>query len=389
MAFMLEKGFRYLNQRSVFRKIRENGVITRRQIAQQMDLSFQTVANIVSELLETELVVSDGLINQNAGKRPESLKVNPSGLYAAGVLLDRTGFEATLIDLLGGCQARSTHPLSSLQPDITLRQIADVIEDFLVTMNIPSERFAGVGISSPGPIDFRVGAVSKPPNFPGWTFVPIQQRLSDMIGYPVTLVKDSHAAALAEIWALNNASASSLFYLYFSAGIGGALVVNRRIWTGFSGNAGEIGHVVVSEEGACECGRIGCLEAVWSLGRAANEAHLSLEDLVRLLQEESSPQWEQWQKGIPLLARVVVDVANMIEPETIIIGGPQGEQIGDNLIGPLNDALQREGFVHNLRPITARMAIAKNAASVGAGLVQINTTLTMASNSSGVLGLDI
>lgn len=389
MAFLLARGFRYPNQRLVFRQIRLAGSVTRRQLMQLTDLSFQTVSNIVAELMDMELVVSDGMVNQAAGKPAESVKVNSAGLYGVGILLDRTGFEATLIDLLGQTQARSVHTVSSVHPEETLRQMVAITQEFLHTMDVPSERFAGVGIAAPGPIDFRSGAISHPPNFPGWSFVPLRQQLADMLGCAVSLIKDSHAAALAETWSLNTEVPSSMFYLYFSGGIGGSLVIDSRVWTGFLGNAGEIGHVRVANTPQCDCGRQGCLEAVWSLGRAAHKANRSVEEYAALLNKRTAPYWKEWCQGVPLLTQAVVDVVNVLEPEVIILGGPQGEAICRDLVAPLNSAVQREGFVHNLRPIMVRTAVVPNAASMGAGLVQINVALTPDMDAGSVLGLVI
>ena len=389
MAFPIESVFRYPNQRMVFRQIRQARSVTRRQLTQVTDLSFQTIVNITAELTDMNLVVSDGLINQSSGKRAESLKINPSGRYAVGILLGRSGFQANLIDLLGHSQKRTVRTLSSLHPDETLEAIADVTNDLVTALPIPRERFAGVGIASPGPIDFRTGAISQPPNFPGWSFVPLQARLEDMLGCSVSLIKDSHAAALAEMWALNTDAPSSLFYVYISAGIGGSFVIDNRLWTGFLGNAGEVGHVVVADAPQCDCGRQGCLEACWSLDTAARKAHKTVENFVPLLTNKVSPYWDDWQQGVPLLSRAIVDVVNILEPEAVMIGGEFRSQICHDLVSPLNDALQREGFVHNLRPILVRLATVENAASMGAGLMQMSSILTSQVGTQGVVGLQI
>ncbi len=385
-----DRGFRYANQRIVFRTIRQARSVTRRQLTQQTDLSFQTVSNIVSELLEMGLVMSDGLAtNQPAGKPAESIKIDPRGLFAIGVLLDRMGFQLNLIDLLGNSRVRVSESLPSGQPDTTLRRITAISREVLAGAQVPENRFAGIGIASPGPIDFRYGAVSRPPSFPGWAFVPLQQRLADMLNCSVSLIKDSHAAALGEIWALNTEAPSSLFYLYFSAGIGGALVIDNRIWTGFLGNAGEIGHVTVAHDPECDCGRRGCLEAVWSLGRSAGQAGIPVDRFAKLLKTKTAPYWDEWQQGIPLLTQATLDVVNVLEPELIVIGGPQGEEVGPDIISALNGGLQREGFVRHLRPIAVRPSMLSGAASIGAGLLQLNTSLTSDIRSSGEIGLGI
>lgn len=389
MAFPQDEGFRYGNQRVVFRAIRHAGSVTRRQLSLETALSFQTVANIVNELLEMKLVISDGLVHQAAGKPAEAVKVNPSGLYAVGILLGRTGFELDLVDLSGNSLAHMVESVSSVHPDTVLNRIATIARDVLKQADIPLSRFAGVGLASPGPIDFRYGAISRPPNFPGWAFVPIQQRLSELMDCPVTLVKDSHAAALAEVWGLNAQAPASLLYLYFSAGIGGALVIDGRIWSGFLGNAGEIGHVRVADEPACDCGRTGCLEARWSLGRIAADANLSVGTLASLLHQKTAPHWERWQSGLGLLAHTTIDVVNVLEPEVIVIGGPQGDDLSPYIIPVLNRALQQDGFVRHLRPYSVQSAVVRNAASMGAGLLQMNAGLSGTIGSYRDVGLDI
>lgn len=389
MPLLQGPALRYLNQRAVFRTIRHAGTITRRQLSHQTALSFQTVSNIVAELFEMKLIVRDRLVQQAAGKPAESVKINPSGLYAVGLLLGRDGFHLDLIDLVGNTLVHTVESASAPHPDIVLTRVATVVQNVLNQADIPPSRFAGVGLAAPGPIDFRYGAISRPPNFPGWEYVPIQQQLGDLLDCSVTLVKDSHAAALAEVWGLNAQAPTSLFYLYFSAGIGSALVINGRIWTGFLGNAGEIGHVQVGNGPACDCGRSGCLEARWSLGRMAADANLSVATLAGRLNSKTSPYWERWQPGLGLLAQTTIDVVNVLEPEVIVIGGPQSDDIGPHVIPALNRALQQQGFVRHLRPYTVHQAVVQNAASIGAALLQINTSLAAPSGANQEVGLDI
>jgi len=117
------------------------------------------------------------------------------------------------------------------------------------------------GVSSPGPIDLANGGIGCSPNMV-WANVPLCRDLATGLGIPTALQNDANAGALAE-WFFGAARGRRDFiYLTMSTGIGGGLVAAGRLIEGLSGNAGEVGHVIVDREGpVCGCGMRGCFEA--------------------------------------------------------------------------------------------------------------------------------
>ena len=106
-----------------------------------------------------------------------------------------------------------------------------------------------VGISSPGPLDPWRGVIHQLPNLPGWTDVPIAERVSAALDLPVTLERDTNVALLAE-WRHGAAQdADNAVYVTVSTGIGGAIVSNGQLVRGPDGTAGEVGHLTVHLDG--------------------------------------------------------------------------------------------------------------------------------------------
>ncbi|MGN9840758.1 ROK family protein [Nonomuraea sp. H19] len=122
----------------------------------------------------------------------------------------------------------------------------------------------GVGVGCGGPMIWPDGEVS-PLNIPGWRGFPLRARLAARFpGSPVRLHNDAICLAVAEHWKGAGQGSADMLGMVVSTGVGGGLILQRRLVNGGTGNAGHIGHVVVEPEGGppCGCGGRGCLEAV-------------------------------------------------------------------------------------------------------------------------------
>jgi glucokinase len=124
---------------------------------------------------------------------------------------------------------------------------------------------AGIGLSSPGPLDPWRGVVVAPPNLPGWTNVPLAARVGSALGLPVFLERDTNVAVHAEWRHGAGAGYHDLVYITVSTGIGGGIVLGDRPLIGADGTAGEVGHLTVDLDGPlCGDGQPGHVEAIGS-----------------------------------------------------------------------------------------------------------------------------
>src|SRR5690606_32809569 len=150
----------------------------------------------------------------------------------------------------------------------------------------------GIGIGAPGPLDPYNGMILRPPNLPKWENFPLSKELQQYFSCPVQLENDATAAALAEKWIGAARDCEHFVFVTISTGIGGGLYSHGRLITGASGNAGDIGHMVIDpSQGTCACGQDGCWEHIASgtaIARRASELcgeNISAKEAVARAQE--------------------------------------------------------------------------------------------------------
>ena len=141
-----------------------------------------------------------------------------------------------------------------------------------------SLELVGVGVGSPGPLQLPSGKLYHLPNFPGWDGFELKAEIEKVLGMPVIIENDANAAALAEFLhgSGKQRGVDSLCMLTLGTGVGNGIILNRRVWHGMLGMAGEAGHGPLEYDGApCGCGGRGCLEqyaSATAVSRMAKEA---------------------------------------------------------------------------------------------------------------------
>jgi glucokinase len=138
-----------------------------------------------------------------------------------------------------------------------VRQVAEQVE----RERKQDGRLRGIGVGVPGLIDSESGLLLESPNLPGWNDYDVRGEIERRLGTPVILENDANCAALGEHWLGAGRGAECLCMYTLGTGVGGGLVLEGRIWRGWNGMAGELGHCNVEPEGhVCGCGSWGCLE---------------------------------------------------------------------------------------------------------------------------------
>ncbi len=137
-------------------------------------------------------------------------------------------------------------------------------------------RLCGIGVGVPGLIDSETGRLVESPNLPGWSDYDVQGEIEARLATSVILENDANAAALGELWLGAGRGMESLCMYTLGTGVGGGLILQNKIWRGWNGMAGELGHCNVEPAGhPCGCGSWGCLEQYASANavrRMASEA---------------------------------------------------------------------------------------------------------------------
>jgi glucokinase len=239
-----------------------------------------------------------------------------------------------------------------------------------------ADSIAGIGVSSPGPVDPRTGYVVEPPNLgPMFRDVPLAPELARALGLPAFLDRDTNIAALGERAFGAAQGEDDFIYLTVSTGVGGAIVTGGRLLHGPDGLAGELGHVPVTLDGPrCGCGGMGHVEAYASgaglakLARAAVDLEESpfLAERARAIGAEqlSAVDVSAGERAgdaacVALMTRArraiaagCVGYVNAFNPHRIVIGGSIAEAEGERLLGEVRDAIRNEVFEVSGRRVT-------------------------------------
>jgi glucokinase len=224
---------------------------------------------------------------------------------------------------------------------------------------------AAVGIGCGGPLDSSAGVLIAPLHLPGWTDVPIAELASAELGLPAVLDNDATAAAAGEHRFGAGRGTRNMVYLTVSTGVGGGVVLDGRVFRGSTGNGGELGHVTVDWNGRpCKgCGRRGCLEAYasgTSIAERAREAGMEVEtasDVAAASRAGDAVAERVWEETLAALACGVASLANVFEPERVVIGGGVSRE-GDQLLGPVRERVKAEAIgpvAHSLEVVAAEL----------------------------------
>lgn len=314
--------------------------LSRVELAGIVGLAAQTVSNICRRLLNQNLIVEAGKYGTGPGKPRTILKVNPAGMFAVGVHLDPTETSYALLDLTGNVVAHLRHDTdSSLCPDDAIEHIAREVKSLIIEHKIDPAKVAGVGVAAPGPIDVESGVIVQPPHLPNWGRVELRQKLAKASSFPVILDKDVGAAAVAEIWSGGQSGAGSYAFIYLGTGIGSGLVIDDEVVGGCSGNAGEIGHIIVDRDSVNPsdglAGRVkGTLmpadivrEAIDAGVRRVADAdpkdlHAQVAAFAAAYRDADGPAQAVMNKVIDRMAVVVSVQSSLLDLDHVVFGGP-------------------------------------------------------------------
>jgi glucokinase len=227
-------------------------------------------------------------------------------------------------------------------------------------------RIRGVGIGCGGPIDVPAGTVS-PINIVEWQHFPLADRVSTVTGVPVRLHNDGLCMALGERWRGAGRGARFLLGMVVSTGVGGGLVLDGAPYSGRTGNAGHVGHVVVDPDGRpCSCGGHGCVETIAAGPRMAQWARengwpaspeADAKELADAANAGDEVALRAFRRGATAVAAMVASVGAVCDLDLVVVGGGVANA-GALLFDPLHEALAGYAgldFLRGLRVVPAEL----------------------------------
>ena len=225
----------------------------------------------------------------------------------------------------------------------TIDRIISELKGMCARHGLYASNTRGIGISCGGPLDSRKGIVMSPPNLPGWDNIPIVDMVREATGIPAVLQNDANACALAEWKYGAGRGTRNMVFLTFGTGLGAGLVLDGRLYSGTNDNAGELGHIRLSEFGPVGYGKAGSVEGFASGGGIAQLAASAVKEKLMMGEKvawcpdgnlsaisartvaEAAKAGDELAKSIyrtsaTYLGKALAMVIDMLNPEVIAIG---------------------------------------------------------------------
>ncbi|WMJ22072.1 ROK family protein [Paludicola sp. MB14-C6] len=315
--------------------------------------------------------------------------------YYLGIDLGGTNIAAGVVDENYKIIAQASVRTNSPRPaDDIADDMAFVAMEALKKAEIDMNDIEWVGVGAPGSINQDTGIVEYSNNL-GFLDVPLKKMLEERMQKTVYIENDANAAAYGEYKAGSAKSVDISVMVTLGTGVGGGIVINNKIYTGFNYCGAELGHAVIKLDGRpCTCGRRGCLEAYAS-------ATGLIQTTKELMQEnKDSALWEicggdisrvngrtafdgvrqddaTAKKVVDLyvkqLACGITNIINIFQPDMLCIGGGISRE-GDNLLNPLKEIINQEVYSRNSERNTKIVVatLGNDAGIIGAALLGLS-----------------
>jgi glucokinase-like ROK family protein len=351
-----------LTQSRVLKLLRDEGPLSRVQLADRLGVSRTTMAAEVGRLTELELAAEVGPAASRGGRRSSMVDLSPAVRFV-GVAVGATGISVAVTDgRLSVLGQRSQQIDVRSGPENVLAVALELTHKVMTEEGI--QRPAGLGIGVPGPVDFHGGVPVSPPIMPGWDGYPVRDALSREVGCPVLLDNDVNVMALGEQHSGVAHQAHDFLFVKIGTGIGCGIVVDGQLYRGVDGCAGDIGHIRVEEYGpTCACGNVGCLEAYFGGGALARDAlaaaradrsptlrqlldekgSLSAEDVARAVSLGDPYSVQMIRDGGQRVGAVLASLVSFFNPGLIVIGG-RVARLGHSLLAEIRGVVYRRSL---------------------------------------------
>lgn len=298
-------------------------------------------------------------------------------MYYLGIDFGGTNIAVGIVDEKGNIIKKASTPtLKERESEEIVKDMINVSLKVLKDADMTVSDIDGVGVGCPGIVDNKNGVIKHLSNI-GMTNFPLRERLYEVFKTKINIENDANAAALAE-YKMYGDNSESFIFVTLGTGIGGGIIINGKIYSGFNGAGAEIGHMKIETEGVpCSCGCSGCWEqyaSVTALIRCTKEAmeknphsmmHKWIEkngkvsgrtafDCAKAGDETAKEVVDNY---IKYLAAGLISIINVFQPEKIIIGGGISKE-GDYLLNPVKQLAYEckyNNYVDNTKIEIARL----------------------------------
>lgn len=338
-----QSGMRDHNERLVLSLVRQSGALAKSDIARMTGLSAQTVSVIMRELEVEGLLLRQEPIRGKIGQPSIPMALNPEGAFFIGLKIGRRSAELVLIDFLGNSRAMLQNSYGYPTPRDTIDFVKSGIAEMRASLTREQDkRIAGLGVAMPFELWNWVDTAGAPREIMDeWRNRDIRSDLQALFSFPVYVQNDATSACGAELVFGDIGTLRDFVYFYIGAFAGGGVVLNGRLYSGPTGNAGALGSMPVPGPGGRPTQLID-VASIAVLEKSLNAKGIGASYLWTSPEEWSDlgPELDSWiATASDALAYAIVASASVIDFESAVIDGWMPPAIRARMVQAVQSAI--------------------------------------------------
>jgi glucokinase-like ROK family protein len=318
---------------------------------------------IINDLIDGGIILEMESRSTRSGRPPVVLDINPKAGLVAAIDMGATHLGVAVGDFSAQILDEVEQPFRIDDgPEHCLEEGDRALRLVLEKRGLKISDLSAIGLSVPGPVITDTGMVMAPPIMPGWDRFPIRTTLENRWNVPVTLNNDANFGAVGE-WVFGaGRGEKNIAFIKVGSGIGAGLIINRQVFSGTTGSAGEIGHLTIDENGPlCSCGNHGCLEA-FAGGHAIelqakklvesgkrtllsdfNSKPITVREVAEAARRGDLAAQEILHRSGTFIGIAVAGLINLVNPSVVIVGGGVAE-VGDLITAPIRKVVRERSL---------------------------------------------
>ena len=304
------------NERRLLNLVRNEGPLSRAELARKTDLAMQSVVRLVDSLLERGFVRTGEKVARGVGQPSLPILLAEDAAFTVGVSVMRDAMSLVLMDLSGRILAKDEEEIDGADLKAVGARLGEAISALIDQARVDRSRLFGAGIATTGYF-VEPSRLNTPEVMADWALRDLEADLSDTLKLPVWIENDGNAAAVGESLYGVGRRCRNFAYLYIAAGLGGGLILDGAPARGFHGNAGEFTGLLPVEVRANRPNLTLLLEILRGHGLVLSGIP---EMLARFdMRWPGVAAWLDQTQGA--LDAIVSAVSAILDPEVIVIGG--------------------------------------------------------------------
>ena len=371
-----QKAVKNRNRRKIFEVIQGKKKITKLDISKKLNLSITTISSNIREMSEMGLISEHGYENSTGGRKAQIIEYLPDARFSLGMELKESHARLILVNL--DCAVKKEKYYNAIDTAHLIDECQRLVEDFLSDFR-DRKNILGLGISLPGTVNMKTLLLETAPNMhvADISFKELEKKL----GVPVFIANEANCSAYGE-YEYNDNFKSPLFYISITEGIGSAIIIDKKLYSGSNHRAGEVGHISIdcNSDKICSCGNNGCWE-LFASERALERIYMeetgikpeSIDSIFTKIDDFSVKQVIR--KYAEFVAVGIRNLMMTFDPSFIVIGG-NISRFEKELLPAIKDHVFKNNEFYSDKDVEIEFSkLKENSGIIGAALFPIKNML--------------